>query len=250
MFLECVHPDDRELVDSSFKAALSQERPYVIEHRLVVDGEVVWIKQEARIEFDSDGNATRAIGFSQDITEQKATEERIRLMAMTDQLTGLINRGQFRRRLAQSISLADREEKSLALMMLDLDDFKLVNDTYGHPMGDDLLQGVSSILTRCCRHSDVVGRIGGDEFAILVVHPVDQLSAGLVAQRILDELTSPMIIMGTEIQVGISIGISFYPADADNHKDLIRLADQTLYDVKKINRGSYDLYSPMAATPP
>ena len=243
VFLGCVHPDDRELVDSSFKAALSNERPYVIEHRLLVEGEVVWIRQEATIEFDAAGNATRAIGFSQDITEHKLVEERIRQLAMTDQLTGLVNRRQFHHRLAQSMSLADREEKSLALMMLDLDDFKSVNDTYGHPMGDDLLQSVSSIFIRSCRRVDVVARLGGDEFAILLVHPADRLGAGLVAQRILDELSAPMVITGTEIQIGISIGISLYPDDAESEQELIRKADQVLYEVKNAERGTYDLYS-------
>ncbi len=128
--------------------------------------------------------------------------------------------------------------------MVDLDKFKNVNDSFGHPVGDVLLKEVASILTRFSRETDVVARMGGDEFMILVVHPDSEESAGINAQRIIDEIKKPMTIMGSIIQTGASIGISTYPGDAKNHEELQRYADRALYEAKRMGRGVFIFYSP------
>lgn len=193
---------------------------------------------------DDDGSLIGVLGITHDITERKEAEEKIRHLAMTDPLTGLANRTKFDLCLQQSMKLANREGKSLALMMVDLDKFKPVNDTFGHPAGDALLQAVASIFTQFSRETDVVARLGGDEFAILVVHPNEEESAGKNAQRIIDEINKPMIIMGNKIQIGASIGIALYPKDADKQEGLLKNADLALYKAKESGRGVFTFYHP------
>jgi len=184
------------------------------------------------------------LGMGIDISDRVQAEEKIRLLAMSDPLTGLANRTQFDQRLTRSIKLANRERKILALMMVDLDDFKLVNDTFGHPSGDALLKTVSSIFNKLTRETDVVSRFGGDEFAILVVHPESEKNAEMNAQRIIDEIKKSITIMGSEIHIGASIGIAIYPKDADDKKGLIRKADLALYEAKESGRGILTFYRP------
>ncbi len=179
-----------------------------------------------------------------DITDRRKAEEKIHQLAMTDQLTGLANRTQLNNCMMQSIKLANREKEKLALLMLDLDEFKNVNDSFGHPVGDALLNAVASILTRLSRETDVVARIGGDEFMILVVHPDSEENAGINAQRIIDEIKKPITINENIIQTSASIGIATYPGDAKNHEELHKYADRALYEAKRMGRGIFTFYSP------
>ncbi len=179
-----------------------------------------------------------------DVTDRKRAEEEVRRLAMTDQLTDLANRRQFQQRLEQSMKLANREGKSLALMLLDLNKFKQVNDTHGHPVGDALLIAVASILIKSNRDTDVVARLGGDEFAILVVHPEGERGVAINAQRIVDEINEPINIMGLNIQTGISIGISLYPKDAEDEEGFIKKADLALYESKGDQRSAFLFYRP------
>lgn len=202
---------------------------------------------EVAKEFNLMGEALRQSLVSKDeleheVVERKRAEEAIRKLAMTDQLTGLANRRQFQQYLVQSMKLAKREGKSLALMLLDLDRFKAVNDSLGHPAGDAVLKNVSSILTRHSRDSDLVARLGGDEFARLVIYPENKEGAGLSAQRVVDEVSKPMDAEGHEIEVGISIGIAFYPEDAETEEALIKKADLALYASKAKGRGGFTIY--------
>ena len=143
--------------------------------------------------------------------------------------------------MTESIELEKREKKPLALMMLDLDKFKPVNDTYGHPVGDELLQTVSTILKKNSRSSDVVARLGGDEFAILMVHPESEQGVAQSAQRIIDEVAKPMHIQGHKINISVSIGVTIYPRDASSRNELIRQSDMALYAAKKA-KGSAVLF--------
>ncbi len=193
---------------------------------------------------NEDGSVIGVLGIGHDITTRHQAENTIRKLAMTDALTGLANRTQFEQRLSQSIELAKRENKQLALMMLDLDRFKPVNDSYGHPVGDAVLQSVAAILTKLTRSTDVVARFGGDEFAILVVHPDSAGPEAINAQRIIDEIKKPTRIMDCDILIGASIGIAMYPNDADDLTELIQKADQALYAAKAQGRGKYVYFSP------
>ncbi len=185
------------------------------------------------------GDAQTFTGVIRDITARKAAEEEILRMAMTDALTGLANRNQFQTRLEDSLKLAERQDTIMGLMMLDLDKFKPVNDTYGHPAGDKLLQHVSEVLLDICRDTDVVARLGGDEFAIILVDMEDHDSAKLPSTRIIEALTKPIDIDGNEISIGTSIGISFYPENGADAEALIKAADDALYAAKDGGRNTY-----------
>ena len=163
---------------------------------------------------------------------------------MTDQLTGLANRNQFHQRFDEHLKLARRENGRLALMLLDLDKFKPVNDTYGHQVGDALLKTVAAVFQKHSRETDIVARLGGDEFGVLLVHPDDKGAAGISAQRIIDEIEKPLTIMGHEIRIGTSIGIALFPDDAETEDDLIHKADLALYEAKRMGRNTYRFFEP------
>jgi diguanylate cyclase (GGDEF)-like protein len=169
---------------------------------------------------------------------------------MTDHLTGLSNRAHFSQSLADSIAIANRENRKFALMMLDLDTFKPVNDRHGHPVGDALLQAVASTIKRCTREGDVVTRLGGDEFAVIISDYAQEKDVLACAERIFREVSRPMDIKGNKINIGISIGVSFYPDDADDAKSLITHADQAMYEAKKsgVNVLTYEAFRLRAAS--
>lgn len=177
-----------------------------------------------------------------DITERKNAEAAIQKLALYDQLTGAANRHEFQRRLDTAINLAGRQGVTAALLLLDLDKFKDVNDTYGHPTGDELLISVTRVLEESVRGSDTVARIGGDEFAIILNSVVDPLRIRQVAERIVNGLSQPTVVDGSLISTGASIGISIYPRDAKDAKELVRLGDKALYEAKRRGRGNYQYY--------
>lgn len=159
----------------------------------------------------------------------RKSEELHRIMAQHDSLTGLPNRALFADRLQQALSYSKRHQRVLAVMLLDLDKFKPVNDHYGHAIGDELLQQVAQRLLTCVRSSDTVARIGGDEFVILL-HQIDDISlANIVSEKIQQALTRSFSIAGQSIQIGCSIGTAFYPQDAQEANELTRIADQRMY---------------------
>jgi len=213
---------------------------YEVDHIFPKIGHKVMLLNARKIFFKSQ-NTKMILLALEDITERKKAQAEIKRLAMTDSLTGLANRNQFNERFQQSISLARREGKHLAIMVLDLDNFKQVNDTFGHPTGDALLVKVAEILQKHCRETDVVGRLGGDEFVILVVHYEDDTNVKSIAERIIADLQSPIFIMGNEIRIGISIGISIF--SHDDGKELIRKADLALYEAKKRGRNCYRVHS-------
>lgn len=177
-----------------------------------------------------------------DITERKKSQETIWRMAHHDQLTQLPNRQLFRQRLEEALRNADRAGRMAALMFLDLDKFKAVNDNYGHPVGDELLCAVSNQLLSIVRETDTVARLGGDEFAIILTNlehaePVDAL-----AKRIVTHISQPRVVDGCLLTVGTSIGISFYPLDDTDPDELVRKADLALYKAKADGRGCYHIY--------
>jgi len=163
-------------------------------------------------------------------------------LALTDQLTGLANRYQFNERFKQSLLLAQRERKKIALLYLDLDKFKPINDTFGHPVGDAVLQNVAARLTKQCRETDVIARLGGDEFAILLVHPDCEENIERVASRIIVELRKPMDALGKEVILGASIGVSVFPRDGNTEDMLIQNADLALYEAKSLGRNCCRFY--------
>jgi diguanylate cyclase (GGDEF)-like protein/PAS domain S-box-containing protein len=177
-----------------------------------------------------------------DITGRKKAEAAIARLALEDSLTDLPNRVQFQRDLNDAISLADRSGRLVGLMLLDLDNFKDVNDSLGHPAGDALLRQVAKRITSCLRQTDTVARLGGHEFAVIGTHAesVDGIIA--LARRIADEIARPFVLDEGEVHTGTSIGITIYPHDKGNTDQLLRNADLALYQAKAVGRGSWQLY--------
>jgi diguanylate cyclase (GGDEF)-like protein/PAS domain S-box-containing protein len=183
------------------------------------------------------------VGIVRDITDRKLAESKITFLAHHDYLTGLPNRALFLERLEQAISLAKRNYHKVAILYLDLDGFKKVNDAFGHDVGDLLLQDVAKRLTGIIRSSDTVARLGGDEFAIILINIGDQKYASMVANKIIDGLSEPFDLKGQRCQVGGSIGIAIFPDDAEEYAALLKHADQAMYLSKHRGKNTYTFYS-------
>lgn len=252
---------DRDLaIDEFMQAYRNEGQPYDVDFRLLkADGAVFHIHQETDFERDKSGTLLKAMGTFQDVTEIREAESRIRQIAFFDNVTGLPNRTFFMERLSEMLSAARRHSKSMALMFVDLDQFKRVNDSWGHLAGDELLREVSNRLRETLRSCDVVSRLGehgnetlarlgGDEFVVLIPqirHPED---AARVARRLLKEFKQPFVIEGTEIFVSASIGISTFPLDGTDEQALLKNADVAMYQVKENGRNGYRFYSPTMNT--
>ncbi len=173
-----------------------------------------------------------AVTFT-DVTERKQTEEKLKYAALHDPLTGLPNRRLFSDRLDQALKKARRDHEQVAILYLDLDAFKPVNDLYGHETGDRVLQEVALRIQDCIRAVDTVARIGGDEFVVLLEDIENREAARKVAQKITDAIHEPILVIDHVCRVGASIGVSLYPEDGDDPDSLLKIADQDMYEVKK-----------------
>jgi len=183
-------------------------------------------------------------GVARDITERKLAEERISFQAYHDLLTHLPNRALFKDRLGVALSQAQRSARRVAVLFIDLDRFKLVNDSLGHAEGDELLKGVAARLQSCVRRSDTLARLGGDEFTILLPDLTDAEDAAMISQKVIDELRRPMLIGGQEIRPTASIGIALYPDDSTEAESLVKHADIAMYHVKAEGKDGYAFFSP------
>ena len=193
---------------------------------------------------DSQGNTSHYVGVFHDITESKRSEERITYQAYHDALTGLPNRLLFNDRLSMAIARAHRKSIGLAVLFLDLDNFKNINDSMGHAMGDLLLQSVAKRLVRWVREEDTVARLGGDEFIMLLQTAGDVDFAVYVAQRIQESLAQPFRLKGQEFYITASIGITIYPHDGRDAETLVSNADLAMYRAKDEGRNNYKLFTP------
>jgi len=192
---------------------------------------------------DNEGNTTNYVGVFSDISDMKASEQKLDHLAHHDPLTGLPNRLLLNARMEQSMARAHRSNDMLAVLFLDLDHFKNVNDTLGHPVGDQLLQEVAHRLTACVRKEDTVTRLGGDEFTIVLEELHDSRFAGKVALKIIDELAKIFLLKGHEVFVTCSIGISIFPNDGNDITTLLKNADSALYRAKDEGRNNYQYYT-------
>ena len=190
------------------------------------------------------GKIIGTMGISHNITDRKQADLRIRYMALHDALPGLPNRILLEDRLTQAIALARRNQQSVAVLMLDLDRFKNVNDSFGHYVGDRLLEAVSKRLQASLRDSDILARLGGDEFVIGLPMVADNRGIETFAQKVLSKLGEPFRIEGHELKVSASIGISVYPTDGEIPEALLQFADAAMYQAKKERRGIYCFFTP------
>ena len=207
------------------------------------DGEIYvqWITINA-VKNDA-GEVSNYVAVFSDITHRKAAEERLSFLAQHDALTRLPNRVLLEDRLLRAISHAQRNNQKLAVIFLDLVDFKKVNDSFGHHAGDQLLQIVAQKLSACVRAEDTVARLGGDEFVMLLEEISAEDNIPLIAKKILDSLSRPVMLEGREVSVGSSIGISLYPEDGQDVDDLIRNADAAMYQAKMQGGNTFCFYA-------
>ena len=192
---------------------------------------------------DGEGHATHYVGVFSDISAQKLAEQQLSFLAHHDPLTGLPNRALFNDRLTHAIHRAARENARLAVMFIDLDRFKDVNDTLGHHLGDQLLQSVAQQFRQAVRAADTLARLGGDEFALLVEDIGETLDAVVVARKLLGIFARPFALAEHDIHVSSSIGISLYPADGREAHELVKNADAAMYRAKAKGRNGYACYA-------
>ena len=202
-----------------------------------------FIEASVSIKKDSSGRPSGFKGVIRDITERKRIEQKLNYMATHDALTGLPNRIMFSQLLNQAIQTAKRNKKNLAVFFIDLDRFKIINDTLGHDAGDQLLQEIAKRFKDVLRSSDVVGRLGGDEFVILIEDFNHFRLMKNVAQKILSAAMKPVMIIGEECRVTASIGISVYPNDGLDEQSLMKNADIAMYYAKEEGKNNYQFYS-------
>jgi len=194
--------------------------------------------------------ASREIKLEQEINERRALEEQLTHLAFHDSLTGLPNRSLFMDRLRRAIAEAERKKESVVVMFIDLDDFKKVNDSFGHHVGDKAIQAVALRLKKCLRDIDSIARMGGDEFTLLIPHIGEQEDVEIIARRLIESLDDPIVVEETEFRMSISIGISIFPVDAVNEDSLLRNADTSMYFAKHTRGPSYTFYVADMGTSP
>ncbi len=243
-FLASVHPDEREVVKNAISDALYHKKRYSIDHRIVLpSGKQRIVHEQAVTKFDEEGNPIRMVGTVQDITERAVTEAQLEYMAYHDALTDLPNRTLMRDRLGHAMAKAHRTGRTVALLFLDLDRFKTVNDSLGHDAGDRMLETVAKRLRHCIREDDTLARLGGDEFTVVLEDVEDNNQVAAAAQKILDVFTVPFDIYNHEMFVTASVGISLYPENGVDEETLMKNADTAMYRAKELGRNSYQFFS-------
>ena len=207
------------------------------------DGSTVWVNWTNKPVYSETGQIDEIFCIGNDFTEFKMAEEQLEYIAFHDQLTGLYNRKMFMQQFEESLRQASRYRRRRAILFMDLDKFKKVNDTLGHEVGDLVLQEAAKRMDGAVRDSDIVCRFGGDEFVILLINPGD-VQCDVVASRLKDALSQPFRLPETTVDyISASIGISLFPDDGDNVQDLIRCADEAMYRAKKAGRNRFVYYS-------
>ena len=198
---------------------------------------------DVNVSESSHDNQPIYIAVLHDVTERQQAEQRLIYLAQFDALTGLPTRILFHDRATQALARADREEKLVAIMYLDLDKFKGVNDSFGHHVGDELLKSVAKRITSCLRNVDTVSRMGGDEFTVILESIPHIDNATIVAEKVLDIMRQPFTLEGHEIHMTTSIGITLYPMDDKDLNSLIKDADHAMYRAKEAGRNNFQLFS-------
>lgn len=242
--LEQVHVEDREVVGAAMQRAREAGEPYSIEYRIELpDGQVRQCHEQVKVDCAADGKPLRIAGTVQDVTRRKQAERQLTHMAYHDPLTGLPNRALMRDRLEHAMAKARRSGRTMALLFLDLDRFKNINDSLGHDVGDRLLVQVARRLKRCKREEDTLARLGGDEFTMLLEDLDGSEQLPNVAQKIRATLNDPFTIDGREMYISSSTGISVYPGDGEDADTLLKHADTAMYRAKELGRDGYQFFS-------
>ncbi|MEK7323028.1 MAG: PAS domain S-box protein [Pseudomonadota bacterium] len=249
-FIGRVHVDDRRQVEDAVRASFDNGERYDIEHRVILpDGRERIVHAQGEVVCNMENEPVRMLGTVQDITARKRAEERLNFLAFYDDLTSLPNRVLFHDRLRQALLEAGRHQRIVAVMFMDLDRFKNINDSMGHEAGDLLLKAVAARLSASVREGDTVARLGGDEFTV-VLNVIERVQdAAKVANKILRSFQNPFLIQGHELFITASLGITLYPHDDEEIHGLLKNADTAMYHAKEQGRNNYQFYSSeMSAT--
>lgn len=251
-----IHEADRKYVRMSFETVIQNKTPLMIEYRIITQtGQQYFVGQQIDTILTSNHELLGLTGTIQDITERKDNENKIKQLAYYDEITGLPNRTFFLELLSNSIKLAKRNGRNFAVLFLDLDNFKGVNDSYGHHIGDRLLKEVSNRLTAGLRSSDIasryensqnlntdIARLGGDEFIILLSELTYPEDAACAADHIQQWIREPILIDTQQVYISSSVGIAIYPQDGEDSETLLKNADIAMYHAKKIGKGHYQFF--------
>jgi diguanylate cyclase (GGDEF)-like protein/PAS domain S-box-containing protein len=255
LWLGLLHPDDRERARTEYLRGRDSGRNFALEYRMLGrDGRVVWFRDEAAVVRHEDGRPFLIQGIMLDITQRKEAEEQEAVSAFHDKLTGLPNRAMFQDLLDRALARARRQDKAVAVLAVDIDDFKLVNDSLGREAGDELLRRVADRLAEATRETDVVSRNGADEFTVMLADldrggetahddALAQMVAESVSIRIGELLQTPFSLAGQEVFVTASIGLSMFPGTARNSATLLHTAESALHRSKETSRGGFTTFS-------
>jgi len=251
-FCCCMHPDDRSFTVEMIEAAVRTCRGFDVPMRVALPNGSV---RHVQLRGEGSPDAKRVTGTMQDVTEERRAQEKIHYLAHYDSLTGLANRRRFLEHLEKAMQEARSRNTKLALLYMDLDQFKRINDTLGHGAGDELLRAVASALFDQVRSTDVVGRtrdapgdseisrLGGDEFAVLLTGIQSRADVERVARRILDTIPAPIVLESQEISATASIGVAIYPDDGEDVETLVKHADRAMYFAKESGRNHFAFFS-------
>ncbi len=239
------HPGDANITDElrdQLRAGGIQS--FKMEKRyLRKDGSAIWVGLTIACKRDRAGRCEYDISVVEDISSRKGAEERIQYLATHDGLTGLPNRVMFTQLLGLSIETARRYDRKLAVLFIDLDRFKVINDTLGHEAGDVLLREIAARLRECLRASDVVARLGGDEFVVLLQEINDPAQAAAVARNILNVVMKPVVILGQECRVTASVGVCLHPDDGQDDQSIMKNADMAMYLAKEEGKNNFQFFT-------
>lgn len=239
-----LHPEDIPLYHKAMGDYLAGKNQFCqVEYRVKTkSGEYKWFLDRGKAIWDDEGRPVRMAGSQTDITERKKAEKEIHTLAYYDSLTGLPNRALLMDRLNMALAQARRSMQMAALLYLDLDGFKTINDTQGHMYGDELLKSVGDRMKKCVRECDTVARLGGDEFIILQPQIKNVNDVTAAASRILKLLQEPWVLNKHEFYITASIGITIFPGDGEDAQTLLKNADTAMYRAKELGRNNYQLY--------
>ena len=239
LFVRTLHPEDRDRVLDAHARTHRTHEPLSLEYRLISrDGEIVWVRDEGVIVLDDDGEPLYLQGYLLDVSAEREAQEQLRQQALYDRLTGLANRAFFHEQLEHAVSIRKESHQQTALIFVDLDQFKAINDQYGHSVGDEVLEVLGTRLQRLIRAGDSVARVGGDEFAVLLSIVSEPAEAAVVAERLLEQIAAPIEVADRHFTLRTSIGIAIGSVGTD----LLKQADAAMYRAKSQADSDYAFY--------